>query len=241
MSRLVTVGCSHTVGEGLPDKPELGYIGEKYCTTSTYAWPVHLGKKLNLSVWNIARGGISNKHICKQILDEPLFENDVVVFMWTYFARTCFFDDNALSKRILVSETERSLMNPKKFFSPNGTTQNKKDILYSKKFYENYFSHYNSVYESYQNINFAKYYLDTIGIQNFHTTCEFLPYKGVDDNGKEQVIEAPAWNFVNLHKINLYPKQSIDGFHPGVDAHKQISEEIYSIIRAQAGKKQPTI
>ena len=223
MSRLIAVGCSHKVGEGLPDKPEIPPP-----STSMYAWPVHLGKKLNLPVKNIAQGGISNKQICKLILDEQLFQSDIVVFMWTYFARTCFFENEKTSKRVTVSETKRSLRDPKKFFRKIPTNQ-QTDSTYSKKFYKTYFSHYNAVWESYQNINFAKYYLDSMGIKNVHTTCEIVPYLGINDNGEEQKFPAPEWNIVNLEEINLYRKSN-SNLHSDANAHEKMSVDILSYI-----------
>ena len=67
---LITFGCSHTYGAGLPDCwiPNKGH-GPK---PSNNAWPSVLKQKLNFkSIDNSSRPGSSNKMIAKTIIEYP--------------------------------------------------------------------------------------------------------------------------------------------------------------------------
>ena len=239
MSRLVAFGYSNTLGEGLPD------YNDDY-GPSKHAWPQLLGDKLGLSVVNLGKGGESNKFICSQVLDTDFKRNDLVVFMWTFFSRTCFFTEQGLPRRILPSQ-----MDWWQWITRHKTTNEERSNLPKKRmkeirdeyklcmdYYEKYFSYFNSNYESYQQINFAKMYLDSKGIKNYHTTCERLPFredfKYINSIAKlppkKTKVEIPNWNTVNLHSQTLYDKNAADGSHPSVKAHKKIAQDIFNFI-----------
>ena len=236
MSRLVAFGCSNTLGEALPDT--VTKAGKIIDSPSKYAWPQLLGDKLGLSVVNLGKGGQSNKFICSHVLDTELHKDDLVVFMWSYFARTCFFDYPKDHKRIIPGHLDWRVTKGKQL------KQIRADKYYCEHFYNNYFTWYNAFYESYQQINFAKMYLDSKGIANYHTTCETLPYTGIierrlpwfklfrENRFTEIAFETPSWNTVDLHQIDLYDNGALDNDHPSVDAHKSMAEDIYNIIKA---------
>jgi lysophospholipase L1-like esterase len=236
MARLFTFGCSITVGEALPDT--VTKAGKQIDGPSKYAWPQLLGEKLNLSVANLGQGAASNKYICKRMLDTNLRSDDTVVFMWSYFARTCFFENQKDYKRIIPGHLNWHVTKGKQL------KQIREDIRYCKDFYNNYFTWYNAFYESYQQMNFAKMYLDSKGIANYHTTCETLPYTGIkekklhwfkffsENKHTEIKFAVPSWNTVDLHQIDLYDHGALDNDHPSVDAHKKMAEDIYNIIKA---------
>jgi len=236
MTRLFTFGCSNTVGEALPDT--VTKAGKILNYPSRYAWPQLLGEKLNLSVANLGQGGASNKYICKQMLDTNLRSDDTVVFMWSYFARTCFFENQKDYKRIMPGNLDWRVTEGKQL------KQIRKDFKYNQDFYNNYFTWYNAFYESYQQMNFAKMYLDSKGIANYHTTCETLPYSGImekklpwfkffrENRYTEVAFAIPNWNTVDLHQIDTYDQNALDNDHPSVDAHKKMAEDIYNIIKA---------
>jgi lysophospholipase L1-like esterase len=236
MARLFAFGCSITVGEALPDT--VTKAGKKINGPSTYAWPQLLGEKLNLSVANLGQSAASNKYICKRMLDTNLRSDDTVVFMWSYFARTCFFENQKHHKRIIPGSLDWRITKGKQF------KQIREDLKYCENFYNNYFTWYNAFYESYQQINFAKMYLDSKGIANYHTTCETLPYTGIierqlhwfkffsENKFTEIEFTVPSWNTVDLHQIDTYDKGALDNDHPSVAAHKSMAEDIYNIIKA---------
>ena len=236
MARLFAFGCSITVGEALPDT--VTKAGKKIDGPSRHAWPQLLGKKLNLPVANLGQGGASNKYICKRMLDTNIRSDDTVVFMWSYFARTCFFENQKHYKRIIPGHLGWRVTKGKQL------KQIREDLKYCENFYNNYFTWYNAFYESYQQINFAKMYLDSKGIANYHTTCETLPYTGIvekdlpwfrffiENRYTETAFAVPSWNTVDLHQIDTYDKGALDNDHPSVDAHKKMAEDIYNIIKA---------
>lgn len=80
MSRLVTFGCSHTYGYGLPD-----------LTTgpgpSKLAWPSVLSKSLNLELVNHSYPGWSNTKILYEVLNFDYKKDDVVVVLWASIDR----------------------------------------------------------------------------------------------------------------------------------------------------------
>lgn len=81
MSKLITFGCSFTVGVGLPD------VYPRNDTPSAMAWPALLGEKLGLEVENrgIPRGG--NLEILHKILKTDIQPDDVCVILWSSFLR----------------------------------------------------------------------------------------------------------------------------------------------------------
>ena len=106
--RLVTFGCSHTTGEGLPDCLH-GPPGEPEPPTSKFAWPHVLAEKLGMEYLNLARGGASNKEINYLMLRAELQKEDIVVFLWTHHNRSCFFDseEKLITRQLVPSYTEK--------------------------------------------------------------------------------------------------------------------------------------
>ncbi len=235
--RIVAFGCSITRGEALPDVYSTTIDDPKHRWPSNYSWPSQLGKKLNLGVLNLGKSGTSNKYICKQMLDANLKSNDIVVFMWTYFARTCVFDDPE-EKRIIpnyLAWKEKDNIN----ISKTHRKHLQHMFEYCENYFRNYFTWQDCFYESLQQMNFAKLYLDSKGIKNYHTTCEQLPYRGTITKQtswfkfnveKEVFFDMPQWNTVNLQQINLYDNNAADEDHPSVKAHKRIAKDIYKFI-----------
>ena len=77
MAKLITFGCSFTVGVGLPD------VYPRNDTPSSMGWPALLGEKLGLEVENrgIPRGG--NLEIFNNMLKADIQPNDVCVVLWS--------------------------------------------------------------------------------------------------------------------------------------------------------------
>jgi hypothetical protein len=79
MSRLITLGCSHTIGDGLKNPP----IG---------SWPSVLSNRLGLEVINLAESGGSNRTIQHKVYTFEFKEDDIVIILWTYPDRYHFFE-----------------------------------------------------------------------------------------------------------------------------------------------------
>jgi len=78
MSRLITLGCSHTICEGLE-------------TPSKDSWPSILSKKLDKELINLAEAGGSNRTIQHNIYTFEFQKDDTVIILWTYSDRYHFF------------------------------------------------------------------------------------------------------------------------------------------------------
>ena len=91
MPRLVTFGCSHTFGVGLPD------IHPNNDSPSAMAWPSLLAKMLNREVQNEAVGGSGNAEIFDKIIRYKFLPDDMVIIMWSHFVRLEHFKINAVT------------------------------------------------------------------------------------------------------------------------------------------------
>jgi len=80
MSRLITLGCSHTICEGLENP-------------SKDSWPSILSKKFNKKLINLAEKGGSNRTIQHNIYTFEFKQDDIVIILWTYPDRYHFFKD----------------------------------------------------------------------------------------------------------------------------------------------------
>ena len=78
MSRLITLGCSHTICEGLENP-------------SKDSWPSILSKKFNKKLINLAERGGSNRTIQHSVYTFEFQQDDTVIILWTYPDRYHFF------------------------------------------------------------------------------------------------------------------------------------------------------
>lgn len=122
MLRLVTFGCSYTVGVGLPDT-----WPDRKNEISKLSWPYRLGQLLSLDVDNQAVAGSGNAEIFNKILNYNFQPTDLVVIMWSHFIR---YDDFKVSKNY---ETHRVWGT----FLKNYRSENLLDLVYMNA-YENY-------------------------------------------------------------------------------------------------------
>ena len=97
MKRIVTYGCSHTLGEGVTN-PEVD------------SWPAILGTKLNLPVLNLGVSGGSNRYIQHEVVNTDLSKDDIVLILWTYPDRYHFFESRSKHTGLINvwSESENS-------------------------------------------------------------------------------------------------------------------------------------
>ena len=212
--RLIAFGCSNTKGDGLPDTyDKVRKNTPRDAKASIYAWPKLLADKLEYECLNLAVSGSSNKHICDIALNTQFKESDTVVFMWTYFSRSCFFQDDGSVKRIMVQD----IPNRNIPFS---------DREWTKSYYKTFYTAQDAIKDAYFRANFAKLYLDSIGIKNYHTTCH--------EQHDIKMVKAPLWNNVELLDIGFtLPRIDIalDNEHPGLNSHKMYSNNLYNIIK----------
>lgn len=149
MARLVTFGCSHTWGAGLPDT----YPKSKG-DPSQLAWPNLLSKKLNYELVNNGSSGAGNAEILYKILNFEFLDNDLCVIMWAHFVR---YKDFHLSKNY---EPQRKHSRPG---------------LFSHEIFE--FFNYTLPYHNYMAFHHASLYLRSKKIKNFMFIAEQVDFQ----------------------------------------------------------------
>lgn len=87
MSRLISFGCSFTVGLGLPDIYPPNKPDWRDLDPSQYAWPNLLGQKLNREVVNCGVAGSGNQEILSKILSFDFQPDDLCIVLWSAFVR----------------------------------------------------------------------------------------------------------------------------------------------------------
>jgi len=205
MKRLLAFGCSNTQGEGLPE------FSVNPRTPSRFAWPQLLADCLDRTCVNQGYSGASNKLITNLILDETYQTDDIVIVLWSSFARTHLFLDNGDKMRLVPADCYR-----KESASKLREWNKKLSKLYYMHFYTDKNHHRDNLIE----INFAKQFLDSKGIENYHFCWEKIEH------------ELPHWNQTEIKLINLHRELGIteDKLHPSKLAHKQISRDILCYI-----------
>tara|TARA_B100000029_G_scaffold405076_1_gene405253 strand:- start:288 stop:986 length:699 start_codon:yes stop_codon:yes gene_type:complete len=221
INRIITFGCSNTYGESLPD-----VVGDlDRGQTSKYSWPSVLGNLLNVPVINKAKGGASNKHIWHIILENKNFfsRDDTVIILWTYFNRYCFFQDDGKIKRLLFTDTFNVKLNPAREYQQRGLYGNWRE--YTKTWYNEFETQKDMAIDSLCRINHIHLYLNSLGIKNYHFTCD-------DSNDMEKYLHAemPDWFPKNILKQIKYEEKkygfSADKEHPSVEAQERMAKLI---------------
>ncbi len=206
--RLITFGCSITFGNGLKDcfDVKLKCMGDE---PSHYAWPQLVANKLGLECVNLSMSGSSNKLILKRIQDFDFCKNDLVIIMWTYTNRyTIFHNDGFVEQGKEASFTSIGAWVEEKM---------------SKAYYRFLYDTYDGCYDLYTRANYAKLYLDSLGIKNHH----LLPMQA-------DIIDSWEWNKVKFLPFTMRSFKhlglALDNKHPGHEAQIQYAERIYSFI-----------
>jgi hypothetical protein len=145
MARLVSFGCSYTVGVSLPDNHHLApYPG----IPSIYAWPKVLADLLNVPCENLAVGGSGNLEILWKILNTKFLPGDVVCIAWSHFSRDMLFDEKLGKQRI---NENTSYLN---------TTLSKRWLMVH--------SDYDFTMRNWLYIHHAHIHLKNLGIETYH-------------------------------------------------------------------------
>ena len=85
--RLITFGCSLTVGYGLDD------VGVNPKACSKFSWPSNLAKLFDCELDNNGLSGASNKEIHWNVLNYNFKQSDVVVILWSHKDRWCVINE----------------------------------------------------------------------------------------------------------------------------------------------------
>lgn len=216
--RLIAYGCSNTYGEGLKDCWPIDEQGNQ--NPSKFAWPALLAEQLGRECLNLAVPGTSNKFICNKILNTEFQENDIVVIMYTYFSRTCFFQDDGTIKRLMVRDLDRKDLD-------------KAEKKYVKEYYSRFYTNIDSDIDNFMRINLVKHYLDSKKIKSYNyiwAINERVSNKHLGTTSYN-MQHIPDWNAVNLIKIKQPTTDlAIDKRHPGHNSHRNIAKVMFKMI-----------
>jgi len=211
MKRLLAFGCSNTQGHGLP-----GFSWKQHSrTASTLAWPQFLSDRLDRTCDNQGYTGASNKLIADFIVNQDYKQDDLVVVLWTSFTRSHVFMDNGKKMRLLPSDCEKSARDSQGWeYNPKIT----------KLFYRHFYAERDFFRDNLVEINFAKQYLDSIHIENYHFCWD------PDDDGEAKLM--PHWNRTDLRFVEFDPTLGLaaDHEHPSSAAHEQMAEHMLTEI-----------
>lgn len=216
MNKLITFGCSNTYGQGLPDcyDPEIPW--RQGPNPSKYAWPQLLADSLDWQLVNLGMPGVSNKYIERVVLNQEYKENDVVVILWTYSARSHLYFDDGTSLRLLPSDLEYSpyTKNYSCYF----------DQKITKFYYKRMHSDFDSWLDFFTRLNNVRDYLDWKGVKNYHFSCE--------DHRESYFNKSPDWNRTKLHwtPFDLSLQPALDKIHPGEQSHINLANTMFNII-----------
>ena len=215
MSRLITFGCSNTYGEGLEDCWINNDSGPE---PSKFAWPQLLADNLNLECVNLSVPGTSNKQICNDILNTDFESTDIVVIMWTFFSRTCFFQDEGRSKRVMVQDiTNKNIDRHKQ--------------KYNNTYYKTFYTQKNSNIESCMYINLIQLMLKEKKISNYHVSFYQTQGNLIVD------LPLPKWSQTDIYDIsnsNIYYDKALDGEHPGPKSHRAVFKKIKKHMKGKS-------
>ena len=164
------------------------------------AWPELLATLLKYQCINKGKQGASNKHIRYLIQNYSFSKNDIVIIQWTNADRTSVISQNTV-KDILPKDADKS--------------------KWIKSYFQNLNTKIDSLYDLYTNANYIKYYLDDLGIPNYH--C--ILHKSYKTNFK--------WSKVQFYK-GIHDEFCIDScddkLHPGIKSHKKFAKYLYKQI-----------
>jgi hypothetical protein len=188
MNRFVTFGCSFTEGFKLVDKQ----------TT----WPYMLGKQFNVDVDNRGKIGSSNLQILADVLSYQFISGDVVVILWSWFARDTLMNNKnkGLWQNIHVGDNADAVVQWAKY-------HNDIDMLTRSWLY----------------IHHVEQHLTNKGITlyNFTTNEDLFLFKPAFI---PTMVEYP-----NVKEItSIYG--TVDGMHPNDASHKQIAIQLSKTI-----------
>lgn len=206
MPRLVTFGCSHVYGHGLPDchiEPDWPGLNP-----SKFAWPQLLADKLGYECINLAEPGIGNFEILMKIIKTNFLIDDIVITAWSYFDRFDFYKINDLEG------------NGIRFGNPS---EEYKKIILNQSDNTNYLEQ--NYWNNWLTIQHAELILNSKNIKNFS-------YIGIQKRLKIDLDKPKLISLNNFfNDIELVSKdKALDNSHSGTISHRVQTKLIYNKI-----------
>lgn len=205
MPRLLTFGCSHVYGNGLPDC--FIDINTPGPNPSKFAWPQLLADKLGYECLNLAVPGSGNLHILMNLLRTEFKKDDLVVLGFSYFTRFNTYQIVDLEGRGQVVTVN--------------TLSHKNLVLESL---GNKYSEQKNYWDNWLAIHHCEKFLESMNIRNI----SFLNVPPGAQEKKPDLLKMS--NFRS--DLKLVTKDfGLDHAHSGLTSHRLQSEMIYNIIK----------
>ncbi len=207
---IVAFGCSFTVGEGLDD------VFPQFNKISKFAWPQQLADLANCTVTNLGVCGASCKEILHMLLNHKFNKGDIVVVCWSFIDRWCIIKDDDEIYQFGIWNTEKGRL-------LSGWSEQTLQGGLSKiatAFYEHIHDDEDRIQEMLRDIEFARLYLDSKGIKNYHMSV-----------GKDAIIEK-NWFKTKILDIDWQSQDKApDKVHPGIQTHKIVAQKIFELTQ----------
>ena len=210
--RLVTFGCSHTFGAGLPDVWDFENHTPIFTQgPSKYAWPQLLADKLNIECVNAGQPGASNKEVWYHIINTKFKKNDIVIILWPQLPRWCIIRKDRIDR-----------IGP--FAFDNKTAMTRDEVSRSK-------SYLKYMYE--ENDHFTDYFMRVDYVTMFLKN----KIKILKHYESMKTISHPDWFISQFKKetfledvLHKHPK-ALDDEHAGEEGNKVFATSIYNEIK----------
>jgi len=179
-------------------------------TPSKLAWPQALGDLAGIPVDNQAKPGASNKEILYNILKYDFSPTDIVVVCWTYLGRWCIVTKDLLFK-----------------IGPWYTEHKDAYVQFNKSdaFYKHIYDEHDMWLEFNNNIMLADLYLESKNIKHYSLLHSFSS----DSPTHSNILD------IDYAKIRKNNPVTLDGHHPGEQAHRLLAQELYRYTTKNEG------
>ena len=204
--RLITIGCSNTYGQALPDCAVYEPLIKKWHGTdkpSKFAFPQLLADKLGCDLHNLSVPGGSNRHIWWEAINFDFHKDDIVILVWTFPNRHALISPN---------HTEHLGCWP--------------SAVRANRDFQRYVASSNSNLD----LNITSYlYMDHINKHLQGRVSKILNYR-VEH---ELFNDVPDWCCVNfIDALNSIVREheqdfAIDNIHYGVESHKRFAIKMF--------------
>lgn len=210
MKHIVSIGCSHTFGHGLPDIHPM--VTEK---PSKLSWSNLVSKYYRTTHENLSIPGGSNDYILRKFIEHssknPEIQNTLYMLMWSFPSRTEIMYDTHWTRvgnwMARPGPTVNNLPTPVRNFAKN--------------FYNYLYNDEYGKYMSTKNIYLSQVHAKLHQINLF--SCWVLPMEFVHF----PVFEDEIFD-IDFHSIRN--DDALDIVHPGPNSHKSFAEKVIERI-----------
>jgi hypothetical protein len=220
-SQLITYGCSHTYGQGLPDCVNESDVLQAGPDPSALAWPSILRQLLKIKhLDNRSIPGASNKMIAHRIFNSTFNEGDVVVVLWTRLARQTIYKSKDKYLHMMPAFVEKKMS--KGFWKTINDKYGSEVDQYKQNistYFSEFFEEYDAQFDQITRINHVHALLESKKVKSYHLL--------IDTEMHINQFKHMLLPNLNYKEFSWHPQfkidNALDNIHPGVVSHKQFA------------------